>query len=250
MTDLNPRHAKFVDLMVKGDLTQEEAYIRSGFSKHGARFHASRLVTKGNIRAAIDARRGVVAIAREQKTVASILDCEAKLTRSLFGSTHAQDIAELEADLAELRKAIEDMKAVREAKEISPEALASLSASIGNLTDSLIDKRVAIKALKLKQEALQDKAAEMLMKAKGVFDPKRPPVDDLNVILNEMARSMIRAKVQPSTLMDALEAQAKDAKYSLRAGDAGGDGGPPDGGENPAGARVLFVRASSRHATP
>jgi hypothetical protein len=182
--------------------------------------------------------------------VASMHDCEAKLTRTLFGAAHDQDIADLETELGEMRDERQNLRMVREANGLSKEAMAGISLSIANLTDSIVNVRIQIKTLKLKQEGQQDKAAELLMKAKGAFDPRHPPVTDVQALMNATLRNIIDSKYQPPEHLTEWMKDAEDAVFSVRTGDAAKAGGPLPAGAPAKALPVLFTRKDPKQAAP
>lgn len=251
MTALSPRQSKFVRLYLENGGNATKAYLDAGYKKSpAARFCASQLLTKPHIAAMLQAKVTVKEVAADQKMVATLLDCETKLTRTLFGSAHAQDIADLEGELTEMRDERQNLRIVREANGLSKEALAGISLSIANLTEAIVNTRLQIKTLKLKQEAQQDAAATTLMKAKGVFDPRNPAVTDVGALLNATLRNIIDAKVPvPPTLADWMK-EAEDAVFSVGTGDVADAGKALTGGAPAPPRPVLFTRKDPKQASP
>lgn len=253
MAGLSPRQQQFVRLYLENGGNATLAYKGAGYKAANANVaaaSASALLRIPKVASAISGTRGAKEVAATQATVATLLDCETKLTKTLFGSTHAEDIADLENDLSEMRDERKALRLVREANGLSREALAGISMSIANLTESILTARLQIKTLKLKQEAQQDAAATTLMKAKGVFDPRNPAVTDVGALLNATLRNIIDAKVPvPPTLVEWMK-EAEDAVFSIGAGDAEDAAKAPAGGAAAANRPVLFTRAVPKPASP
>lgn len=250
MTALSPRQSKFVRLYLSNGGNAAKAYKDAGYAAKTAETCGPRLLRSAQVAAAVTAARGLVAVAADQKMVATLLDCETKLTKTLFGATHAQDIADLEEDLKELRAERDNLRLIREANGLKSGALAEIAMQIGTLTDRLVDVRLQIKTLKLKQEAQQDAAATTLMKAKGVFDPRNPAVTDVGALLNATLRNIIDAKVPvPPTLADWMK-EAEDAVFSVGTGDVADAGKALTRGAPTPPRPVLFTRKDPKQASP
>ena len=251
MKALTPRQEKFVRAYLKsGNATK--AYIEAGYSAAGAEKHASRLVGNGGVAAAIAARRASTEIVIARKTVADMAELEEHFTSQLRGGDYQTDIDELEDELAELREEREHIRKVRTEKRegLSPETLASLAQVSAQLGREIVQARLQIKNLRLSQKSESNKAGVTLLKLKGAFDPKRPPVDDPMALLNETMRHIMLMRRPPSEILAQLKAAAKDAAYSLRSEDVEDDVQAIAGGNRGDGGPRLFTRAPAPDATP
>lgn len=250
MKALTPRQEKFVRAYLKsGNATK--AYIEAGYSAAGAEKHASRLVGNGGVAAAIAARRASTEIVIARKTVADMAELEEHFTSQLRGGDYQTDIDDLEGELSELRAEREVLIKLRGEKQaISPETLVNLSSTIAQLGREIVQIRLQIKNLRLSQKSESNKAGVTLLKLKGAFDPKRPPVDDPMALLNETMRHIMLMRRPPSEILAQLKAAAKDAAYSLRSEDVEDDVQAIAGGNRGDGGPRLFTRAPAPDATP
>jgi len=261
MPDLSPRHQKFVELMAKGGISQTEAYIKAGFSPKAANSHASHFAAKSSIRAAIEVRRaelravidskvGSYVAKVEAQSIADMAELESGLTLEWRGAKYQADIDAMQARLEIKVSKVAALEVAVQDPALDPKDKAFLMARLLDAEDRIMDDLATIANLRISGRAEANKAAVTLLKVKGAFDPKRPPADDPQAILNDLARNIIRSRFRPSHLSERLEAiiaDAKDAAFSLRQGNSGtpesDSRGGTGSGDREAGRPDLFRRA-------
>lgn len=243
LAKLPVKRRKFVREYMKNGGNATQAYISAGYSKNGADRNAHNLMRIHEVNAAITSLRAETEITIARNTVMDMLELEEHFTSEVRGAAYFARIARLERRLEAKEKALAMLQEAAATPNLNPIEKAMLAAKILEATERIFDSEVQIAQIHIGGRNESNKAGVTLLKLKGAFDPRRGPMDDPMAILNEVARNIARAKVKPSQLLETMRAQARDAEFSMGAGNDPADAGSSTGGAGEARRGPLFSRA-------
>lgn len=210
---LTIKQAKFVKEYLKdGNATQ--ACIRAGYKKANADVTGPRLLGNVGVAAEIAAARVSRELQAEEKHVATMNDIESRLTDQLFGKAYEAEIESIQKRIARKDKTLESLEKQGASDGLDALTRAQITIKIADMIDSIINDELALKRLHLDQQAESNKAAMHLARLKGALDPKRPTVDDPDVLVDSVLRSIIRSGRNPSDLLKGLGTRAKDVIFT------------------------------------
>ena len=242
------KRRKFVRLMLKHPERAAKNFVEAGYAPKNAATDCHKLLKIPSVAAALVALRAETEITIARNTVADMLELEEHFTAELRGDAYFARIARLERRLESREKALAVLQEAAATPNLNPLEKAMLSAKILEATERIFDSEAQIAQIHISGRNESNKAGVTLLKLKGAFDPRRPPVDDPMALLNEVARNILRAKVKPSQILETMRAQAKDATFSVGAGNDPADARPSPGGTGEAGRDHLFYRARPKPA--
>lgn len=243
---INPRQAKFVTLYLRhGNATQ--AYIDAGYSKNGADRSAHALLRNPEVAAFIDAKRTAIAIRVDGKLVADLAELEEGLTREWRGEKYAERVAVLDEWIQKKTEAVAQVdQALKDLPPGSdPMTKAMLSTRLLEATEGIVQDLATAAKVYTTGRSESNAAGVTLLKLKGAFDSKRPPVDDPMMLLNRVAQDILLAGIKPSELLETIKQKARDAAFSVRSGDVRVDGEALAGRSGQPRRIPLFSRAPS-----
>ena len=190
---LNPRQGRFVGEYLK-DFNGTQALVRAGYSPKGANRQVSAMLSNPVIAHAIARRRGAFMATLESKSVASLREIQVDLTTQLRGARFEQDIADLDDKVADMEAAAAILRRDLRRRGVDPATHAQTAVQLLAVDRRIFKHMVRIARLRIDQGRVARRAAELLAKMFGAFDPWRPPVKTMEEATSRFMYDLRRAR--------------------------------------------------------